>query len=272
MHGSYIFGQILNYHSLAVFVNFALLLVGFAGVLMVLSQANRSFRNNKGLADENNLTIVVMAISFFVTFLIFALSGYAIATLSNGQIVSAENARYISLLPLITVLAIVWVLKNYYAKHVALLCVLCIVLVGGIVTSYPAIKAAYISDTQKLEISPSRDSINQIITHLQNNDVQEASTDYWYGHTLRFWSKGTIGLAPVLSCDESMLTTANGTLFTKQSHNTALIIDRGERNYGFWQCTDDQLIQFYGVPSEQYEVPGAGPNPPVKVWIYKSAT
>ncbi len=211
-----------------------------------------------------------MAISFFVTFLIFALSGYAIATLPTGQIVSAENARYISLLPLITVISLVWLLKNYYAKHLALMCVLCLVLIGGIVTSRRTIASSYNSGAHKLEISASRDSINQIIFHLRNNNVTQVSADYWYGDVIRFWSSDTIRTTGPVSCDKTKLSDPSSTLFTKQKHSTALIIDRGDRNYGFWPCTDEQLAEVYGQPTEKYEVPGAGPNPPVKIWVYKS--
>ena len=271
MHGAYIFNQVLNYHGLATFVNFGLLIVGLVSFGLIISKTNQNFRKQKGLDDENNFVIVVMTISFFVTFLVFAISGYAIATLSTGQIVSAQNARYISLLPLVTVIALVWMLKNYYAKHTALLYVLCVVLVGGIFTSHPAVKNAYTSGEQKLELSASRDSINQIIYHLKENDVKQVSVDYWYGDVLRFWAHDTIGIAPVLGCDESLLTAPNTTLFTKQKHNTALIIDRGERNYGFWTCSDEQLMKIYGAPSVVYEAAGAGPNEPVKIWIYKNS-
>jgi len=238
MHGANIFNQVLNYHNLSTFLNFGLLLAGLGGMLMILSKANKQFRNRTGLADENSFVMTVMVISFFVSFLIFALSGYAIATLPSGQIVSAENARYISILPLITVIALVWLLKGYYAKHIAFLCILCAVLVAGIFTGHLRIAEAYNSGTHKLEISPSRDSINQIITHLQDNNVTQVSADYWYGHVLRFWSNDAIKIAPIVSCDKSLLTNPSDTLFTKQKHNTALIIDRGDRNYGFWSCTD----------------------------------
>jgi cytochrome b561 len=270
MHGAYIFNKVLDYHNLAIFVNFGLMLAGLVSFGLIISKANQSFRKQKGLTDETNFVAAVMTISFFVTFLVFATSGYAIANLSNGQIVSAENARYISILPLITVIAFVWLLKNYYAKHIALVCLICVVLVGGIIGSHSTVKATYASGSAKLEISPSRDSINQIITHLKNNDVTEASVDYWYAGVLRFWANDTIAIAPVVDCSEAVLNDPSN-LFTKQDHNTALIIDRGERNYGFWKCTDAQLIEVYGTPSETYEVAGAGPNEPVKIWVYKNA-
>ena len=108
-----------------------------------------------------------------------------------------------------------------------------------------------------------------MIYYLRKNNVTEVSADYWYGHVIRFWSNNTIAISSVVNCDKNALKDPS-TLFTNKKHNTALIIDRGERNYGFWSCTDEQLTQIYGTPNNAYEVAGAGPNEPVKIWIYKN--
>src|SRR5205085_734684 len=122
-----------------------------------------------------------------------------------------------------------------------------------------------------LEISASRDSINQILFHLKSNDVTQVSADYWYGDVLRFWSNDTLSVTGPVSCDKSKPTEdMYNNIFTNQKHNTALIIDRGDRNYGFWTCSDSQLTEVYGTPNEKYEVAGAGPNEPVKIWVYKT--
>lgn len=271
LHGANIFGRVIDIHNIAFFINFALLLVGLTSLGMILAQANRNYRNKKGLADDVNFVLVVMAVSFIVTFLIYALSGYAIATLPNGQIVDAKNARYISLLPFITVIGLVWLLKNYYSKHVLLICGLCAVLVVGIGASHKTIKTVYNNGEQQLELAPSRTSIDQIRDILKQNNVTAISSDYWYGPVLRFWTNNSLELAPRVGCDASTLTDPNNGNFTKEpGHNTALIVDRGNLNYGFWQCTDEQLTRLYGTPTKILEVQGAGPNPPVKIWIYKN--
>ena len=271
LHGAYIFNEILHYPNMFLFINFGLLLAGLAGFGMIISRTNRGFRSLKGAVDETNFVSAVMAVSFIVTFLVFLTSGYAIAALSTGELVSAENARYISLLPLLTVVSLVWILKTHYSKHVAFMGVLCLVLVGGIFASRPVVDAAYKSGEHKLEISPSRNSINGILNILQENDVTLVSADYWYGHVLRFWSSSRINAVAPVSCGPQVVTEDNP-LFSRQDKNVAFIIDRGERNYSaFWACTDDQLAEFYGTPDKVLEVEGAADNPPVKIWIYKSA-
>jgi hypothetical protein len=256
---------------MAVFVNFALLIAGLVGFGLIISKTNKGFRQQPVLVNETNFVSAVAAISFFVTFLVFVSSGYAIAILSTGKIVSAENARYISLLPLLTVISLVWLLRNYYAKHLAFIGALCLVLVAGIFVSRPIISAAYSSGTQKLEISASRGSINDILGQLQKHNVKQISADYWYGHPLAFWSNHQLNIQGPVSCDTStLIVDKDHPLFSRQDHNVAFIIDRGERNYGFWPCSDEQLAAVYGTPDEMFEVEGAGPNPPVKVWIYKN--
>ena len=178
-------------------------------------------------------------------------------------------------MPLISIIGLVWLLKSYYKQYAVLLCILCTVLVLGIATSHPAVRTAYASGAKQLELAPLRSSVNEIITILNSNTVSKVATDYWYGHTLRFWSADPALVASQAGCNStqpSVITAPNGDVFTHQKGiNTALIIDRGGLNYGFWTCTDAQLIEMYGAPSKQLEVPGAAPGTVVKIWIYESA-
>jgi len=271
MHGAYILGQVINFKNVAVFINFGLMIVGISGLLMILARANRSYRKQDELSSDYSFVLVVMAVSFFVIFLMYAVSGYAIATLPSGQIVSAKNARYISFLPLITAIGLVWILKNYYAKHTLFTVLICLALLTGIVTSYPSIRTAYLSHTQDLELAPPRESVDQIVDILKQNKVTKVTTDYWYGPVVRFWSNESILVTPQVGCDASTLANPNNRKFTQQQNqNVALIIDRGNLNYGFWQCSDEQLIELYGAPTKNFEVVGAGANPPVKIWVYNN--
>lgn len=273
LHGASIFGQVVNYHNLSIFVNFGLTLAGLVGLLHILRDANRNYRNKQGLNDtivagNNDFALVVMAVSYFVVFLIYVLSGYAITTLPNGAIISDQNARYISLMPFISVIGLVWLVKKYYTKHVAFLTVLCLVLVLGIITSYPGISLAYKERAGQLELAPPRSSISNLIGILNQNDIKQVSADYWYGPIIRFWSDSSIGLTKQVGCDPSILSTDANNFTRQRTHNVALIIDRGGLNYSYWTCTDDQLLQFYGTPTKKLQVPGAAPNTFVDIWVY----
>lgn len=266
LHGAFIFSQIVDYHNLATFVNFGLLMAGLVSIITVLVNAARDFRAKKGFSD--NFVFVCMAVSFFVVFFVYALSGYAIAKQPNGQIISDGNARYLSLMPFISVIAIVWLLKKYYAKHTALMSILCIVLVAGIVTSYPSVSSAYNSRADQLELAPARNNVNTIVSTLEANNIKQVSADYWYGPIIGFWSDGAIYPAEQIGCIQSSLSSYNGSFTHQKDINAALIIDRGGLNYDFWTCTDPELLQLYGTPNKVVDVPGAAPNTTVEIWMY----
>jgi hypothetical protein len=269
LHGAFIFGQIVYYHNLAAFVNFGLLLASIVSLILILTKAGRSFRHKKGFTEDNNFVIVTMAISFFVTFFVYALSGYAITTL-NGQIVSDQNARYISFLPLISIIGLIWLLKNYYKDHLAFLVMLFLVLVAGIITGHTGVRTAYATGSQNLELAPTRSSINNIVNILNSNDVKEVQADYWYGPVLSFWTSNSILLAPEIGCSQTLQPSPQTTIQTTSQTSTksALIIDRGGLNYSFWSCSDAQLTQIYGAPAKDVVIEGAAPGTYVEIWIY----
>jgi hypothetical protein len=268
LNGAFIFGQVVNYHNVATFVNFGLLIAGIVALILIISQSARDYRKKSGLTKDYNFVLVTMAISFFVVFFVYALSGYAITTSSTGQVISDNNARYISLMPLISVIGVVWLLKKYYQKHIVLIFGLCLVLVLGIATSYSAIGSTYGSRADQLELAPSRATINSIDSILEANDVTKISADYWYGPVIGFWTNDSINLAQEVGCNQNTIANSGAPFTAQKGVNTALIVDRGGLNYDFWTCTDAQLKQYYGTPTQTYYVPGAAPNTTVEVWVY----
>jgi hypothetical protein len=271
LHGAAIFGKVVFYHNLSLFINFGLVIAGLVSMFFILAEANQNYRIKKGLGDDitnNSFVFTVMAVSYFVVFFIYSLSGYAIATLPNGQIIDDHNARYISLMPLISVIGLMWLLKKYYPKHFAFQSILCIVLILGIATSYTAISRTYADRSAQLELAPSRSTVDSLVDILKQNNVKKVTADYWYGPVIRFWSNKTIGLAQQVGCAPPILA-ATASQFTHQKGiNTALIIDRGGLNYGYWTCTDDEIRAGFGEPTKELQVPGAAAGTQVNIWIY----
>jgi hypothetical protein len=266
LQGGFVFGQTVSLHNLAIFINFGVLAVGIIGLILILVKANHSYRDKKELTD-NNFILVTMAVSFFMIFFVYIFSGYVV-TLSNGQLVSLLATRYISFLPLISLIGFIWLIKNYYREHVALLFIIFTVVLVGIVTSYPNVRSAYKLDTQ-LAPTPSRTSVNNIISILKRNNVHEVLTDYWYGPPIRFWSRNSISFALQVGCNQPMPFSAREDWFTPQTNiKSALIIDRGGLFFTNWSCSDDQLRQIYGNPSKELEVAGITPGTHVDIWIY----
>jgi hypothetical protein len=199
LQGGNVFGQVVHIHNMATFVDFGLFLAGLVGLVMILARANRSYRQKAGIADDNSFVFVAVAVSYFAVFWIYVLSGYVISTLPNGQIISVENTRYISFMPLLGTVGIIWLLKNYYSKARALVAVLCAVFVICMAVGFSGVNTTYKSGVQ-MELAPSRASINQIIDILRQNSVSNVLADYWYAPPLTFWSNSEFGLVPQQGC------------------------------------------------------------------------
>jgi hypothetical protein len=238
-------------------------------LVLILMRAGKSYRAKKGLADQD-FVLAVMAISYFVVFLIYVLSGFVIAHSPTGQIISDQNTRYISLLPLISVIGLVWLLKNYYKDHRVFTALLIIVLLSGIAISRVPVRTAYNSNSQQLELTPTRTNVNNLISILKTNHVSTVLSDYWYGPVIAFWSNSTINIAAQEGCSLPLPSSSFAEYhYTHQKGmKAALIIDRGGLNYGYWTCTNAQIAHIYGTPSKKVQISGAALDTTVNIWIY----
>jgi hypothetical protein len=116
---------------------------------------------------------------------------------------------------------------------------------------------------------PSKTSLNEIIGYLTQNKVDTVVTDFWYGPPLRFWSSDRINYAPQINCNQPLPFDSRKDWYIPQKDKkTALIIDRGGLNYGYWSCTDSDLIRIYGTPVSKAKTPGVKSGETVSVWIY----
>ena len=262
LSGATIFGQAVSFHNLAIFINFGLLILGTVGLVVIITKGSRNFRNRKRLVDGNNFVFIAMAVSYFTIFTIYILSGFVVTRLANGQIVSWQNERYISFMPLISIIGFVWLLKNFYKKHGTLLFLMAIILVVCLISSYSNTSSSYKVAAQQENVS--RFSIINIITVLKHNDVHEVLTDYEYGPPIRFWSSNSINYAPQTGCDNSFPFNVREDWFMPQKGiKSALIID-----HSGWGCTNEQLVRIYGKPIKRISAPGMTTNSTIDIWIY----
>ncbi len=265
LQGGFIFGLRVDLGSMLAFLNLMILMVGVAGLIIILVRTNRHFKTKKNISVKNDFIIATLAVSYFAILAEYILSGYAVADLGNGRIVDFMNTRYLTLLPLITLIGFVWVLIRYYKRYIM---ILCSVLVVGIITYYPTISSMYRIQGQ-IKPVPSKTSINQIIGYLSANKVDTVITDFWYGPPLRFWSSDRIHYAPLIKCNKPIpFDSRQDWYVARKGIKTALIIDRGGLNFGYWSCTDQDLIRMYGEPASKTEAEGIGTNEPIKIWIY----
>lgn len=254
LQGGFIFGQVVRPHNLAIFLNFVILAISIIGLILIIVKASRSYRNKKGFIDNNNFIFVTMAVSYFVLFFLYILSGSLAIWL-------------ISFLPLISIIGFVWLLKNYYREHRAFLFIIFTVLLISIAASYPNTSSAYKLEAQ--QESTARTSINSIITILKSNNVHEIVTGGYYGPPIRFWSNNSIGIAIQQGCGQPMPWLSREDWFTPQKGiKSAIITARTGADSVYWNCSNDQLIRVYGKPSKELLANGLTPGTYVNIWIY----
>lgn len=267
LQGGTIFGEVVSIKQLLAFINLGILIIGFVGLTLILVQAGKAYRASKQLAKNNEFVIVVLAASYFAVLLDYVLSGYAVIKMPDGHIIDFMNTRYLTLLPLITIASFIWVLQRYYSE-LRYGVMLCMILVVGIIAYHPTVKTAYALQNQNKPV-PSKASVDELIGYLTANHIDEIVTDFWYGPPIRFWSSDKIQYAPVITCKYPIPFDSRADWYQPvKGKKTALIIDRGGLNFGYWSCTDDELKQIYGEPAAQTEAAGIHPGEIVKVWVY----
>lgn len=267
LQGASIFNRTISLVNAGIFVNFAVLVAGIIGLTAIIRTAYSQFKGKGASATGSMFVFTVMAVSYFVVVLEYILSGYAVTQLEDGRIVSYMNSRYITFLPLITIIGVVWLVKNY-VKSSRYLVFICVVLVAGVLFTHPTVSATYRTENAGKAV-PATQDLHYIIAVLKENKVNRVVTDFWYGPPLRFLSQDQIQYAPQIGCNRPLSFDSREDWYKPEKGiKSALIIDRGGMNFGYWGCTDEKLIQIYGKPLKEVTASGVRPEDTVKIWIY----
>lgn len=266
VQGANIFGISINSHNLFLFLNLAILVIGVIGLLLIIIKSSIKYRVQKTIENSNDFILTVLAMSFFMTFIIYIFSGQ-VATVNNGVVTDLHQLRYLTIMPLISIVGFIWVLKTYYSTHKPLIYISFFLI---LISSFFALKpinsqySAYVQNSEHF-----RASLIDISTILEQNHVKEALTGYWYGATLRFWSHNEINYVPKVGCNTPFNLNARDDWFTANNiAPTALVIDHSGPDAPFWVCSNKQLIDIYGQPSKIQTASGINPNTYVYLWIY----
>ncbi len=272
--GANIFGlPKISSGTIILFVNFALLASAVMGFCILLKQS--LFDRKKENFEVKDLILVALAISFFLIFGVYILSGQVVHLTPSGTLVSSSQFRYMSLMPLLAIIGIVYLFKQLF-KRLDLLIVgfsiLSIIIMG--------ISLPYISKNESSlnnKTANARNVINEIINTSAHNHVNFLLTGYWYGATTRFWSNDTVKTASVAQCNVASPTFNTSLSWYKPLTTvtrSALVIDRSGPDIGYWLgCSSNQIKAIYGKPAKIVYLNGVNANnTPVKnsieYWIY----
>ncbi len=277
LHGAPIFGIAdISLSQSIIFLNFLILIIAVTGFITILRRVGTPYKTKK-IAIENepsNFLMLSMALSFFITFVMYILSDQVVHQLANGSYVSSQQYRYLTLLPFLSVAGFIYIIDRYYASHKALINIIPVIILGTIVISL-----SYIHTTLRIGetgASNFRNTINQVISVADKNDVHVMLTGYWYGASTRFWSHNTIQYATVASCKYPQPTDNNKRSFYTPSssvHTSALLVDTSGPDESYWICSHAQLTDIYGRPTRIFYIDGVDSNgKPVKnslqLWVY----
>jgi hypothetical protein len=277
LHGAPIFGiGDISLSQSIIFLNFLILTVALVGFITIFRGIGIPYKSKAVpvLNERSNFLMLSMALSFFITFGIYILSDQVVHQLANGSYVSSEQYRYLTLLPFLSIAGFIYIVDRYYATHKALLNIIPVVILGTLIISLPYIHSTLrIGETGAANF---RNTINQVISVADKNDVKIMLTGYWYGASTRFWSHNTIQYATVAACDNPQPTDNNKRSFyvaNSTVHTSALLVDRSGPDESYWMCTRTQLTNIYGRPTRIFYINGVDSSgKPVKnslqLWIY----
>jgi len=265
LEGANIFGQAIGSATLYELLDFGLLITSIIGLSLVFCSISKSYRKHARLIHGNDFIYMTIAVSFFMVFSVYIFSGQVVQMLSNGQVASLGQGRYIAFMPLLGLIGIMWLIKTYSQKRTSLVVLLIVGSIMGMATSIPTIRSSFVDTIASTK--PSRTVLAQTINDLHQDQVSEVLTGYNYGPPLTFWSDNTISTASILNCNQPFLFNVRKDSYSPHNHTrTALVIDRPDAVW--WNCSNRMIMNIYGVPSKEQIVPDETAGPYTEIWVY----
>lgn len=275
LQGANVFSRALSPDNLFVFVNFVILAVGIVGILLSLLRIIRNFYGSKPITHENSFILGVLGLSFISILAIYILSGQVVKFLPGGEIINAGQARYITLVPFLSIVGVAFLLKRYYSKHRYLLIAISLAFIGVFIVASKGIRAE--QNSLDLPAANWRYSVEQAVETLEKNEVKLAITGYWYGSPASFRSNNQIEFASIAACNLPQPVFNNRRswyLPTTPVSKSALLIDKsGPDSRTYWDCPDERILDIYGSPEQIIKSVGLGKafsQEPggLEIWIY----
>lgn len=266
--GGNIFGQVLSAGLLLNILNLILAFVGVTGIILILKNIIKKspYRLNDYSPDQS-FVLTVLALSFFITWVVYVLLDLVLRTTSDGSLVSAGQDRYLTLLPFITVLGSVFVIRTIKIKRFLLITPLAIIAI--LIISLPAM--TNLREYQYNEFGAKmKNSLRQISKIIDENKVDTVLSGYWYGASTKFYANNSVDFATITTCNHPAPTYNYRRSFYSPSQSTlksAIIIDRDGPDSPYWSCTDEQLHAIYGEPVEKTTIDGVNSSK-VQILIY----
>lgn len=257
MTGANIFGRLFGFSLISPFVALSIVVISIYGLCVAGNfTLKRLFRNKK--MSFHDLSIASISLTAFSAFFIYVFSSQVVKRLPDGTIVTANQQRYLTILPFILVFGLVWVYINKL-KVKSLRAILLVVLMLGIVTGFDYVRNNYAA--RQSRANQLNTSFMQVAKELQQEDISVLLAGHWYNAPVRFWSSNTIKTTSIHGCDQKFPFLIRDEWFksTNASH-TALMVDYSGIDKISLGCPTENISTIFGTPYKIIEVPGTQNN------------
>jgi hypothetical protein len=271
LFGADIFGLSVSASFSIFFINFALFIIGIIGVVLMI----RASLKKKPLAIENtkfdysffNLSLAFSAIIVFIAY-IFA--GQVLYIGADGEILNANQERYITLIPIVLVFAIVFIIKHYY-NSLLIKSVLATGLIVAMALSTGAVLDRYDPYVKGADARNANATAIGEVARSKNIDLLVTSDNM--GSVIQFWSSNAATYAPLMECDQwfpyNTRMSWRGIDDNRDINRTALVVDRGGIDGPIWNtCSDSYLEELFGSPNEKSFIDDKFSTTPIEIWVY----
>lgn len=266
LSGANIFGQTVKLSHSLVFLNFLILVVGLIGLIRILSDIGSTAKRQDVLKRLGFVRLFTLGSTAFAGVLAFALyvgSDQVVSESPAGIIASAGQERYLTLIPMLLVVGVVYIIWRNYSRNRAVVLGFPILILLIILAN-----AVTIKNNHKLENGLRTDPI-AIADVLQKNDIPVLVTGYWYAASTRFWSEDTITVAPIGNCNvQGPLINGRSSWYESSPSvkKSALVVGHTGIDAIYATCPDEELMAIYGKPSQVLPIKSAND---LNLWVYK---
>jgi len=259
--GADFFGYLVKLQGLARGGLAIILIMGCVFMYRTIASAPAANQNQKSRKQSglNAFIPVALGLLFFVTLVVYVLSGFATAT--------AENIRYITVLPFIVIFFTAYGLRRH--EYLLLGIGACALLIG--IVCAPSLNQRIAYDKSQSDTWLALD--HKIIGNLQKNHVTKAYGTLGYSSTTWFNSGRSIEVGNLRPCNVKNPVLATSVWYEnkKPTRPTALIVDRLPAAVWEWEtwanCSDQKIESIYGIPIKR-ELIGYQQGKPLEVWYF----
>jgi hypothetical protein len=275
--GGYILGlQRISVSQSIIYFNFLLSIVAISGFYMAIRSVLRAPYNRLRKYKQLDFIVLALGIGFFLTFFVYIFADQVVRPIPNGTLISRDDARYLSLMPLLGVGAVVYILRSRFSENRKVL-----IGIPAVVVIILFASLSYMHAIQTARYQPTinaRNSVDTAIATAHHEKIPLLLTGYWYEATTRFWSHDSIMTASVGLCNRAWpLANTRASWYEPDSgiHKSALLVDRSGRDKAFWNCSDENLRKRYGEPEKIVYLTGVNASNgyapgkgSLQLWIY----